>query len=111
MTELALAILTIFCAVDIIGNILSINGELTRRYSYRQYGINIVINIAWIIISIVALYSGGGFAAAAISVATVFIIICIIGEICAIAKYETISDAIGLAMHIALLIMFLSIGG
>ena len=108
MTELALTIFTIFCAVGILENILCINGVLSKRYSYRQYGINIVLDIAWITINLVALYVGGAFASAVITVATVWLITSIIGDICIIAKYESISDAIGLVMHIALLIMFLS---
>lgn len=111
MAELALTIFNIFCAVGILENILCINGVLSKRYSYRQYGINIVLDIAWITINLVALYVGGAFASAAITVATVWLIIGINGDICVIAKYKSISDAIGLAMHIALLIMFLSIGG
>ena len=110
MIELTLTAFMLLCTVGILENILHINGALTRRYSYTQYGMNIVLDIAWIIICAVALYVGGAFASAAITVATVWIIIGILGDICTIAKYESISDAIGLAIHIALLIMFLSIG-
>lgn len=110
MTEIALTAFMILCTVGILENILCINGVLSKRYSDTQYGMNIVLDIAWIIISLVALYAGGSFAAAAITVATVWLIIGIIGDICTIAKYNSIYDAIGLAIHIALLIMFLSIG-
>lgn len=110
MIELTLTTFMLLCTVAILENILCINGALTRRYSDTQYGMNIVLDIAWIIICVVALYVGGAFASAAITVATVWLIIGILGDICTIAKYESISDAIGLAIHIALLIMFLSIG-
>lgn len=110
MLEIALTTFMILCTVGIFENILGINGAYTRHYSDSQYGICIVLDIAWIIICAVALYVGGAFASAAITVATVWLIIGILGDICTIVKYESISDAIGLAIHIALLIMFLSIG-
>lgn len=110
MIEITLTAFILLCVAGILENILCINGVLSKRYSDTQYGMNIVLDIAWIIISLVALYVGGAFASAAITVATVWLIIGILGDICTIAKYESISDAIGLAIHIALLIMFLSIG-
>lgn len=110
MIEITLTAFILLCAAGILENILCICDVLTRRYSDTQYGMNIVLDIAWIIICLVALSVGGAFATATITVATIWLIIGIIGDICTIAKYESISDAIGLALHIALLIMFLSIG-
>lgn len=110
MIEITLTAFMILCAAGILENILCINGALYRRYNDTQYGMNIVLDIAWIIICAVALYVGGAFATAAITVATIWLIIGIIGDIFVIAKDGRISDAIGLAIHIALLIMFLSIG-
>ena len=109
MIEIALITFMLICALGILENILCINGVLSKRYSDTQYGINIVLDIAWIFICTTALYVGGAFVSAAITVATVWLIIGILGDICTIAKYESISDAIGLAIHIALLIMFLSV--
>lgn len=108
MIEITLITFILICTAGILENILCINGVLTRRYSDRQYGICIVLNIAWIIICAVALYVGGTFAPAAITVATIFVIIGISGDIYTISKYESISDAIGLALHIALLILLLA---
>lgn len=110
MTEITLIVFMLLCAAGILENILCISGALTRRYTDTQYGMNIVLDIAWIIISLVALYVGGAFASATITVATIWLIIGILGDICTLAKYESISDTIGFAIHIALLIMFLSIG-
>lgn len=110
MTEIALTGFMLLCTLGILENILCINGVLSKRYSDTQYGMNIVLDIAWIIICAVALYVGGTFASAAITVATVWLVIGILGDICTIAKYESISDAIGLATHIMFLIMFLSTG-
>lgn len=111
MTELTLTTFMLICTLGILENILCINDVLSTHYSDNTHGIAIVLDIAWIIICAVALYVGGAFASAVITVATVWLIIGILGDICTIAKYESISDAIGLAIHIALLIMFLSIGG
>ena len=111
MIEVTLIAFMLLCAVGIFENILCIAGTLPRRYSDTQYGMNIVLDIAWMLISIVALCVGGAFASAAITVATAWLILAIVGDICTIAKYESMSDAIGLATHIIFLIMFLSIGG
>lgn len=110
MTELTLTAFMLLCTLGILENMLCINGVISKRYSDRQYGVCIVLDIAWIIICAVALYVGGAFASAAIMVVTAQLIIGILGDLCNIAKYESISDAIGFAIHIALLIMFLSIG-
>lgn len=110
MIEITLTAFIVLCAAGILENILCICDVLSRRYTDTQYGMNIVLDIAWIIISLVALYVGGAFASAAITVATIWLIIGILGDICTLTKYESISDAIGFALHIALLIMFLSIG-
>lgn len=110
MIELTLTAFMLLCTVGILENILCINGVLSTHYSDNTHGIAIVLDIAWIIICAVALYVGGAFASATITVATVLIVFSILGDICIIAKYNRIYDAIGLAIHTALLIMFLSIG-
>lgn len=110
MAEITLMTFMILCATGILENILCISDVLYRRYSDTQYGMNIVLDIAWIIICGVALYVGGAFASSAITVAMIWLIIGIIGDIFTIAQDGRISDAIGLAIHTIILIMFLSIG-
>ena len=110
MAEITLIAFMVLCATGILENILCISGVLYRRYNDTQYGMNIVLDIAWIFICLTALYVGGAFASAAITVATIWVIIGIISDIFTIAKDGRISDAIGLAIHTILLIMFLSIG-
>lgn len=111
MIEIALTAFMLLCTIGIIENTLCINGIMHSRYSYNQHGIGIVLDIAWIIICAVALYVGGAFASAVISVATVMFIITVIGDAFILAKYGSIYDAFGTATHIMFLIIFLSIGG
>lgn len=109
MTELALISFILICVACIIEDILHIKDLLPRRYSYNDYGIAIVLDIAWIFICVTALLVGGTFASAAISLVIVWIILGIIGDFFAVAQYSGISDGIGLALRIVLLVMFLSI--
>ena len=109
MIEIALISFIAICTAGILENILCINDVLQRRYSDTQYGMHIVLDIAWITICAVALCVGGTFASAAISVATVYIILGILGDFCVCYQYRCISDAIGLALHIVLLILMLAV--
>jgi hypothetical protein len=108
MIEIALTAYMLLCAAGIVENILCINGTINTLHD-TQHGIRIALDIAWIIICAVALCVGGTFASAAITVATVWLILCIIGDFSAISNYKSISDAIGLAIHIALLVLLLAV--
>jgi len=110
MAEIALTALMLSCAAGILENILRIHNKLPGHYCDTLYGINIALYISWIEICVAALCAGGSFAAAAISVATVWIIIGIVGDTIELTKYKSIYDALRFTIHIVLLIMFLSIG-
>ena len=110
MTEIALTTLILVCVTGILMNIIEINCDSYNRYDTTPHGINIVIYIAWIIICAVALFIGGEFAAVAISVARIWVILEVICGICyisVIGKDARISDGISLAIYLILLIMLL----
>lgn len=109
MTEIALISLILLSTVGILDDILRITYRLPRRINGNEYGICIVLHITWIFICIVALLVGGSFASAAISIATVYAILSVIGGLFACVKYGCISDGIGLALWLVLLTMFLAI--
>lgn len=112
MTEIALTTIILVCVTDILKNIIENNGSSYNSYDTTTHGIKIVIDIAWIFICAVALFIGGGFTSATISVATIFIILEVISGICYISmlgKAAHISHAIELAIDLVLLIMLLSI--
>lgn len=112
MTEIALTTIILVCVTGILKNIIEINGASYNSYNTISPGIKIVIDIAWIFICAVALFIGGEFTTAAISVATIWIILEVISGICYISmlgKDARISHAIELAIDLVLLIMLLSI--
>lgn len=109
MSDIALMALILISALSILENILCINDILHSRHSHNIHGISIVLDIAWIIICVVALCLGGSFATAAISAATLLLILTVIGDIFTLTKYESIYDAVGMAIHTGLLILLLAV--